>query len=172
MSARGQGPGAFLCALEQCDYWTYCESKRICIKADGKPKETDMTMRPTLEKITKRGLERQALWPARVTTETITPEQIREFYTNGSWPEKMVYCDMLKIIGDLAIRTIESIAEFERRSDRDKALARAEAGVVGFGVTAAFAGAYHDAAKYLRQRPETEKCETLGNESAKLVGGE
>lgn len=34
---RGQGPGV-LCALEQCDYWTYCESKRICIKADGRPR--------------------------------------------------------------------------------------------------------------------------------------
>lgn len=99
------------------------------------------------------------IWPDRVTPETITPEQIRAFYTDGTWPEKMVYCDMLKIIGDLAIRNLEAIAEFERRSNRDKTLAEAQTGVVGFGAVAAFAACYRDAAKFLRQRPETEKCE-------------
>ena len=132
-------------------------------------------MKPTLEKITKRGLEGQRLWPARVTPETITPDQIREFYTNGSWPKKMVYCDVLKVIGDLAIKNLEAIAEFRRRRDRAKALAEGERGTVGFTAHAAFAGAYNDAIAYLlhpERAPETEKCETLGNESAKLVGGE
>lgn len=55
----------------------------------------------------------QSFWPARVTAETITPEQIRAFYTEGTWPEKMVYCDVLKVIGDLAISRGEDISHAE-----------------------------------------------------------
>ena len=40
--------------------------------------------------------------------------------------------------------------EMQRRSDRDKMRANEQTGVVGFGVTAAFAACYHDAAVALR----------------------
>ena len=47
-------------------------------------------------------------------------------------------------------RLVEAITEFERRRDRDRALAQGESGVVGFAATAAFAGCYNDVVNYLK----------------------
>ena len=43
------------------------------------------------------------------------------------------------------------IDEFERRAKRDLALSRSQSGVVGFGVTAAFAGCWSQAADVVRE---------------------
>lgn len=51
------------------------------------------------------------------------------------------------------LRSIEHIAvELDHLAARDRALAESESGVVGFGVTAAFAAAYANAAVIVRAR--------------------